>query len=468
VTNAQRKVVIDQDDSHRNREPAVARRPDHDHKEGSMKAPAALRIFAAALALGALAAAPAGAAIQHEFSGSFTAQYVMSNFNNTAVTKNYAYEPDGLPADPRTANFFEQRVRLGYTAKVDERLKFVSKFEIDYAYYGDSSYGVGANHGAALGADQVNLETKNLYLDYTCPITNINAKVGMQEYVDSFEGILLWADAAGVSLARPFGAANLSLGFFRLFDNGDIPGKKTADLLAFDGTYQLAEKTKIGAAYYLVSDNRDDAKLTVHTLGVNARTALGPATVNGYVLTQFGDAGEGKDISAYAANAGLELPLGPGTLRSEFCYNSGDSNPNDNKVKSLQTYYGEYWYGSHGLALLTRDDFGLTADNGVVYDVAFAGRGSMIASAGYDLPLGAKTAVSVNLGEGWAAKGYGHAGSALGTETNVKLTQQLYEGLTLTLRGAYLFLGKFYDGVAEGGATPDNPWDARIVLAYSF
>ena len=100
----------------------------------------------------------------------------MTNFNNTAVTKDFAYNPDGLPADPGTASFFEQRVRLGYAAKFDDRLKFVSKFEIDYAYYGDSSYGVGANEGAAVGADQVNLETKNLYLDFTCPITGVNAK----------------------------------------------------------------------------------------------------------------------------------------------------------------------------------------------------------------------------------------------------------------------------------------------------
>ena len=110
-----------------------------------------LRIAAAALALGAAAAAPAGA-VQHEFSGSFTAQYVLSNFNNTAVTKDFAYNPDGLPADPGTANFFEQRVRLGYNAKMDERLKLVTKFEFDYGYYGDASYGVGANEGAALGS----------------------------------------------------------------------------------------------------------------------------------------------------------------------------------------------------------------------------------------------------------------------------------------------------------------------------
>ena len=50
----------------------------------------------------------------------------------------------------------------------------------------------------------------------------------------------------------------------------------------------------------------------------------------------------------------------------------------------------------------------------------------------------------------------------------MKLTRQLYEGLTLTVRAAYLFLGDFYDGVAEGGADPDNPWDARVVLAYAF
>jgi len=259
-----------------------------------MKTRTALSSLAAVLALGALAAAPA-AAIQHEFSGSFTAQYVMSNFNNTPVTKDFAYNPDELPADTDTASFFEQRVRLGYTAKVDDRLKLVTLFEIDYAYYGDASYEVGANRGAALGADQVNLETKNVYLDYTCPVTGINAKVGMQGYIDAFEGALIWADAAGVALARPFGAATLSLGFFRLFDAGDVPGTKTADLVALDAVYQFSETTAVGAAYYLVNDDRGDETVKLNTVGVNVKAALGPANLNGYLLTQFGEDGAGRE-----------------------------------------------------------------------------------------------------------------------------------------------------------------------------
>jgi hypothetical protein len=432
-----------------------------------MNARTTLRTLAAALALGA-AAAPAAAAIQHEFSGSFAAQYVMTNFNNTAVTKDFAYAPDGLPADPGTASFFEQRVRLGYAAKFDDRLKFVSKFEIDYAYYGDASYGVGANEGAAVGADQVNLETKNLYLDFTCPITGVNAKVGMQEYIDGFEGALIWADAAGLAFARPFGAATASLGFFRLLDDGDVPGEQTADLLALDGSYAIGKDTRVGGAYYLVRDDRDEHTATIHTVGVNGKSLLGPATFNGYLLAQFGEDAAGRDIGAYGANAGAELPLGSGVLRCELQYSSGDGNPDDDTSASLHTYYGEQWYGSHSLALLTRDDLALTADNGVIYELGFGGRGSMIASAGYDLPLGAKTALSGNLGAGWAVKDYDRQGAAIGTEANVKLTRQLYEGLTLTVRAAYLFLGDFYDGVAEGGANPDNPWDARVVLAYAF
>jgi hypothetical protein len=314
----------------------------------------------------------------------------------------------------------------------------------------------------------VNLETKWVYLDYTDAATAVNAKVGMQEYIDGFEGALIWADAAGVALARPFGAANVSAGYFRLFDEGEVLGDATANLLAIDASYQLAEGRKVGGAYYLVSDDRGAETVTSHTVGANASLALGAATINGFALYQFGDLGGGVDIEAWAANAGAKLPLGPGTLRAEFLYASGDGNPADDKAESLQTYYGEYWYGSHSLALLTRDDLALTTDNGVVYDVAFGGRGSMIASAGYDLPRGKSTALSCNLGAGWAAEDFGREGGLLGTEANVKLDQQLYEGLTLTVRAAYLFLGDYYNGVAEGGADPDDPWDVRAVIAYSF
>ena len=208
-----------------------------------------MKFLVAALALAALST-PAFA-LEHEVSGRFASFFAVSNYST----------PDDfngrLGKDASTTNWFDQRLRLGYTAKANENVKLVTKFELDYYYWGNSSYTTGRNSGGGIGADSVNLETKNIYFDWTVPTRNLNLKVGMQGYGDPFSGIIFSSDMAGLLLTHSYTNAEAAIGFFRwndahgkgMFETNtpaanDLPGQNTQDLFVLDGKFSV----KIGRA----------------------------------------------------------------------------------------------------------------------------------------------------------------------------------------------------------------------------
>src|SRR5919198_1631015 len=139
-----------------------------------------LLAVAAVGALTVVTTAPA-MALENEFHGLFRVRGFVSNFDDGsagAVTPTF---------QPGTKNFIEQRARLLYQAKANDDLKLVTHFEID-SRWGDASYSQTANTanssfrnaGGGIGADQVNIETKNVYVDFNCPVTKANYKVGIQ------------------------------------------------------------------------------------------------------------------------------------------------------------------------------------------------------------------------------------------------------------------------------------------------
>ena len=67
----------------------------------------------------------------------------------------------------------DTRTRLYYTAIFNENFKFVNKFEMDAAWGARNSYG-------DIGADGVNVEVKNSYVDFT--LGSVNSKIGVQAF----------------------------------------------------------------------------------------------------------------------------------------------------------------------------------------------------------------------------------------------------------------------------------------------
>lgn len=479
-------------------------------------------ILAAVLALGIATAATTACAFESEFHGMFAARYINSNFNGTNSTVDPlanskgdsakyggdgVYMPGGKPKRVYSANFIEQRARLQYIAKANADLKLVTHFELDYVYWGNSSFGfdsdfssAGRGGGGAIGADTVNFETKHIYLDANV-VKNVNMRLGMQPYNDSFKGVLFDADMAGIAFSSGYDKFTPSIGYFRFNDTGlrqdKVLGHLTNDLFLLDGKYAVSKDLKVGAAYYLFRNNaittnsnllndvlkRQDVKMS--TFGLNAEYTSGPLTLNGFGIFQVGTANE-RSTSAWALNAGANYKVGPGTARTEFLYVSGekDATGHSNAFYSVFNHIGlsEHGYYSSEMAILGRDKNAYTTDNSIIPSAGNNAQGQIGGYIGYDLPISAKLTTAFNAGFAAVAKANANkpvifangaptarrnSSNYLGTEVNAEATYQVLEGLSVGTRVAYVFLGDYYKDVALNG-TPENPYDFKLMFKYTF
>jgi len=479
-------------------------------------------VLAAVLALGIATAATTAFALENEFHGMFAARYINSNFNGTSTTADplanpsgdsaryggdSMYVPGGKPKDVYSSNFIEQRVRLQYIAKANADLKLVTAFELDYTYWGNSSYGfnsnfssAGRNGGGAIGADTVNIETKSLYLDANV-VKNVNMRLGMQPYNDSFKGVLFDADMAGIAFSSSYNNITPSIGYFRFNDTGvhqdNVLGHLTNDLFLLDGKFAVSKDLKVGAAYYLFRNNsittnanrindvgtKQDVKMS--SFGLNAEFVSGPLTLNGFGVFQVGTANS-RSTTAWALNAGAKYKIGPGTAHSEFLYVSGDNDAtgHTNAFYSVFNHIGltEHGYYDNDMAILGRDKYAYTTDNSIIPSAGNNAQGQIGGYIGYDLPITSKLTTAFNAGFAAVAKqninkpqifangaptGRVNDSNYLGTEINAEATYQLLEGLTVATRAAYVILGDYYDDVALNG-TPVNPYDVKLMFKYTF
>lgn len=476
-----------------------------------------ITVLAALTAASLTAAATTPAlALENEFHGLFSARYINSNFNRTATTDygpgDGTYDPTGTTKKQYSANFVEQRARLQYIAKANADLKLVTQFELDYAYWGNSSYTVARNGGAALGADTVNIETKSIYLDAN-PFKNINMKLGMMPNNDAFKGILFDADMAGVLLSSSYGKFTPSIGYFRFNDKGSVDkvlGHKTNDLFMLDGKYEISKHLKVGAAYYFFRDNQSngstvtgvlpivgydskgnaiytstvttakpDNDVKIHVLGLNGEYSNGPLTLNGFFVYETGWNNTLTKTKTYvnsiAANAGAKLKAGPGTASAEFLYVMGSGNNGKNAFYSVD---GEHGYYDNEMVLLGRDKNAYTTDNSILFNAGNKGQGQIGTYFGYSMPVNAKLDAAANVGFAWIARKNGNSfknastsapngSNFLGTEINAEATYKLLEGFSAGVRAGYAILGGHFDNVATNG-TPENPYDFKLIFKYTF
>ncbi|MDD2310381.1 MAG: porin [Desulfuromonadaceae bacterium] len=451
-------------------------------------------VLAALVTLGlAAAVATPAMALENQFSGAFTSFYDLSNYS-AAGNDGYSSNFNGLQKSAPTENYFVQRVRLGYIAKATDDVKLVTKFELDYNYWGNSSYTNTRGSGGAIGADSINLETKNLYLDLNLP-KKVNAKIGMMGNTDAFKGIIFDADMAGVLLSHEYANAGVTAGFFRFNDNGGTLGKNAQDMFALDGKYSVSKDLKVGAAYYYISDDRSNGSTTsitnngtivgynsndgtaiyslaptitttpnpandvkVHTLGLNAETTVGPLTLTGFALAQFGDLSNTQKAKGYAFNLGARMPLAGGTIRSELLYAAGGNN----SLYTPQTSEGGAFYDNE-MIILGRDKNATTIDNAIVYDVNNYNQGVIFGSVGYDYTFTPKLSGSANIGFAAVSDSTGPNDSDyLGTEVNFETNYKIIPSVTVGARAGYVVLGDYF------ASNLDDPYDVKLIAKFSF
>ena len=489
-----------------------------------------------AVVLVAAVAAPAMAGM--DVSGFVRSKAYMSNFKNGAT------QPV-LKEDAPTASYVEQRLRAKFSFG-EENVKAVWFVETDFGAFGDSAGsaapanttgGAFRNSGGALGGDRINLETKNIYIWFKVPNTSVDFTVGLQNRTDRFAGLIYGgSDQAGIFANMKLEPASFTLGWAKLYENNFQKWDDTTLYLA-EGQFAPTKDMKIGATFsYLADDTQkvsgvatqlpfptvagQENKLGVYTVGLDGTFGLGPASLTGFALYQFGkidylaaNGPKDKDISGYALDLRGDMNLGPGKFFLEGLYVSGSKkNQSDNTVDKYDSIItlndvnaspgGNSFYGRTDMVILlsNADDIntntaliGAAAVPGLAYTSRSAvcasspgncGRGMWHIGAGFSMPLGKQLSGKVGAGYLSATNKMdvvdaNRKGEGMGTEVNASLNYNIMKGLDVGLVGAYAWLGDFYKnnntgatGVpitgVSGTKDPDDLYDVHMRLNYAF
>ena len=431
-----------------------------------------LLAFAAVSALSAATAVPA-MALENEFHGMFKFIGYQTNALSGGDSR------VNVAADAHSGFFAEQRARLMYIAKANDNLKLVTHFELDTRFGGVTGGYKGittGNDSGNIDADQLTLETKNIYLDFNCPVTGANFKVGMQPWSDAYQSLFLLADMTGVYATKKFDPLTASLGWFRIDDNTAKDtasttgaGQLTADLIVLDGKFAVNKDVTIGASYYNIQNDTATATPNyelLHMVGVNADIKAGPAVVKPFAAYQFGEKNASQDISAFMLGATAKVKAGPGAVNLAAFYLSGDDNTATGDVDAFQTVGGAFTYfNPSNMWLLIRPGQAINTSTSLLgNDMTAGGLGTTGLFAGYEGTAG-KVFYNANIGYMMTNEDNAAGESSIGTEVNAQVGYKIYDNLSASVAGAYAVLGDYFDATAPDA---DDPYLVNVQLAYTF
>jgi hypothetical protein len=206
-------------------------------------------------------------------------------FFNQAVTSNYYPTNDFLKgqivgrlfgqnttntSDSLRTGYFEQRFLpfFIYQPKLfNGKVTLRAAFEIDWTW-GDVAYGAGGNFGSAVSADQVNIQTQNLEVEFR-PGARWAINLGLQRMFDTpydpyrtmFDKmtntgyrLAYWGtDGVGITVRKDWDFARLKTGFYQLYENNV---QDNDDVILYEATYAkfLTPKLNVGVSSHYVYD----------------------------------------------------------------------------------------------------------------------------------------------------------------------------------------------------------------------
>ncbi len=179
---------------------------------------------------------------------------------NTTTTSN---EFTALYAEQRAIPFFV------YTPSIfDGKATLRASFEIDWTW-GDVAYGVGGNQGSAISADQVNIQTQNLEVEFV-PAKYWTINVGLQRMFDTphdlyrstvdkftntgYRLAFFGTDGVGISVRRQSDYLKTKLGFYKLYEN-NVEVNDDVTLFELNQQFNISPEWNVGASVYWVKDN---------------------------------------------------------------------------------------------------------------------------------------------------------------------------------------------------------------------
>lgn len=423
--------------------------------------------------MGVVFSAPAFA-IEHEFSGTwYTRGYLQRDFTGT----------DSGPRDKakdRTTVFTS--TELGYTAVINDNLKFVNLIEFE-AQWGDvDSYG---SIGDDPWENDYDLKVRHSYVDFT--LDAFNFKVGAQPAVlargflmdDNFAGLVASYNGAGYSV--PFywvKAYEGNEGFNDITSTGD-KDSFDVDYYAIAPSFSLNEAVTVNPYFLWITSDEASAwtaspfvagldSLDAYYVGFDVDAKLAATDVWFTGIYQGGDAdligGGSVDFKAWLAAVGASVDLGAADIHGQVFYATGDDD-NDDDIENFigpegQSYLWSLVMGhGYGWDDYERINGGATANSPEerISNIWAANIGTTIT------PM-EKLTIDFDIWYAQLAEDDANGEDELGTEVDVRAAYELFDNLTFEVVAGYLFAG---DGTYSGDDDVD-PYMLGTGLTLEF
>jgi hypothetical protein len=444
-------------------------------------------------------------------------------FNGVYNLKSYVEEKKSTSKEEGDSQqFIDQRFRAKLTYSLNDNVAVVYFAEVD-TVWGEESKGSIGDGGQVTyrtgGADGVNIETKNVYLDLKFGDTA--ATLGITTLADAFGGVVFLEDMAGLNVTHKIGNTSLRVLYSKWDEDFDKDTKKDAaggvrshwddfDFYAAEVKQKINDNFTVGAGVYFMDDNSYGGleKVTpknqlgdreVWFYGVNADVRFGNFGIDGFAIMQDGEYTASEetltnynyDVEGLAASARAAMKLDNGDVGLRVMYFSDDDDDKDEG--RWQGFQGEYFFVNDNQMQFLVDKY-VANDGKEMYaikdavDKGFGLLGFVLSGnhklpqsmylnwgAGYYLALeeetdgykGAKKAKGEQI---LAADKY-RRGDTLGYEIAARIGKKFFEKVDVSLNASYAGYGDFYDDTVKEGTKvgdPDDTYKAYLMVNVPF
>ncbi len=371
----------------------------------------------------------------------------------------------GQEINDRTASLWDTRMRLQVDFVASDDVKGAYELEIGDITWGDTTDAEAENHraGGRLGTDEVNVETRQLYIDANIPAIPVNAKLGLMQLTLG-HGFVFDETAAAVLLSA--NAGPLKTGAFTLKAAED--GLRDAADVDYYGLFVDANLWDIGSAGVFgvyaqtrgsgleqVSYDSFDAtvydKYAAHWIGMTTDIVLDQFIValeaDHYSASYDRDTGKDFDSSGWLAYVDVGASLQPVKLGIAGLYATGNNNNVIGGEKS-EAFRPILPTDPEDACVVNWDNMYLLDITGNVVSNLVSGKLYAETIPAAALKIGVSTQ-GYWLEEEASATGAG-SGDFIGTEVDMDVAYNVYDQLTYEIEAAYMFADSEVWGVEAG------------------
>lgn len=270
-------------------------------------------------------------------------------------------------------------------------------------------------------------------------------------------------NVGGIDYSAKRGTLGYRVGYLRLSDTMAKVKDENTNFIILDVNTELGGGLKLGGHFYSLNSPVGGAlgENSQSWIGVNAGTKLGPADVNGFVITNSGKIGT-TDNSGTAFKVEAGLSLGGGSLGVQAVMSTGDTGGKGFKTPQGILNTGGYWgytyiFSPHGPSDV--NDFGA--------EIGAKGYGMTTIQAKFDYPISSGLGLQVVFGNYSAGKEVAAGkGTGLGTDMGVQLTVKVAEKLNLQTGYATASLGDAGKSLYGQTESSINEMFARFQLEF--